>query len=90
MHIAVAILRVPEGLDYSGIIADFDDEVRQQYDVKMNGVENAAFSRHDESSLFSLPPHFSIIQDFKLVFKRFIIHYFLNRRRSEHQQLHDK
>jgi len=26
MHIAVAILRVPERLDFSGIIADFDND----------------------------------------------------------------
>jgi len=42
MHTAMAILRhlrVPEGLDYSGIIADdVDSEVRQQYDVKMKEV----------------------------------------------------
>ena len=61
MHIAVAILRVPEGLDYSGIIADFDDEVRQQYDVKINGIENSAFSGHDELILFSLAPYFIYI-----------------------------
>ena len=46
MHIAMAIQRVPEGLDYSGIIADdVDSEVRQQYDVKMKEVWYAAFSR---------------------------------------------
>jgi len=42
MQIAVAIQRVPEGLDYSGIIADFDGEVRQSYDVKMKEVENSS------------------------------------------------
>lgn len=44
----MAIQRVPEGLDYSGIIADFDVKIRQKYDVKMKEVENSAFSRYDK------------------------------------------
>jgi len=44
----MAIQRVPEGLDYSGIIADFDGEIRQKYDVKMKEVENSAFSIYDK------------------------------------------
>jgi len=54
MHIAVAILRVPEGLDYSGIIANYDnDEVVQQSDVHttIKGTENPAFISEDSASL---------------------------------------
>jgi len=54
MHIAVAILRVPEGLDYSGIITNYDnDEVVQQPDVNstIKRVENPAFIIEDSTSL---------------------------------------
>lgn len=48
MHVAVAILRVPEGLDYSGILAEFDNDevVHKQPDLHntaVKGVDNPAF-----------------------------------------------
>lgn len=46
MHVAVAILRVSEGLDYTGIISDFDDctELNNQAkNIKSEGVENPSF-----------------------------------------------
>lgn len=45
MHVAVAILRVPEGLDYTGIIADFNPE-EQTYKEKLEsstGCVNRGF-----------------------------------------------
>lgn len=46
MHVAVAILRVQEGLDYTGIIADFElaDEPENGNDEKKgDGLENPVF-----------------------------------------------
>ena len=44
MHVSVAILRVQDGLDYTGIIADF--KVRS----KSEGVDNDAFSADDTTN----------------------------------------
>lgn len=49
MHVAVAILRVPEGLDYTGMIADFDyNELKNKRNNKKtkkprNGIDNPMF-----------------------------------------------
>lgn len=44
MHVAVAILRVQDGLDYTGIIADFN------VGSKSNGVDNKAFASEDSAN----------------------------------------
>lgn len=45
MHVAVAILRVQEGLDYTGIIAEYNpDALREEGETKLSeGYENPAF-----------------------------------------------
>ena len=46
MHVSVAILRVPEGLDYTGIIADFDscaDLNSRTKNIKSEGLDNPSF-----------------------------------------------
>ena len=50
MHIAVTILRVPECLDFSGIIDNFEnDQGVQQSDLyaSIEGAENPAFISED-------------------------------------------
>ena len=79
MHIAVAILRVPEGLDYSSIIADFDDNVQRQYDVNIKGVEmrplvdttNQVFLRYHHTSV----DHFNMLF-FQIVFMTVLPRYY--------------
>ena len=53
MHVAVAVLRVPEGLDYSGIIADFDcselkNKRQKKKTKKRNGIDNPMFLPDDK------------------------------------------
>lgn len=47
MHVAVAILRVQEGLDYTGVIADFEpadeSETGNGDQTKADGLENPVF-----------------------------------------------
>ena len=49
MHVAVAVLRVPEGLDYTGIIADFDweDSTPSNDSKQSSGLENPSFTPDD-------------------------------------------
>jgi len=48
MHVAVAVLRVPEGLDYTGIIADFQCEESTNNNNDSNkGLENPIFTPDD-------------------------------------------
>lgn len=44
MNVAVAILRVPEGLDFTGIIADFDLSDLNSAKSKKKGIDNPQFS----------------------------------------------
>ena len=56
MHVAVAILRVQEGLDYSGVIADFelgDDSENGDYEKKVEGLENPVFIEESRTAPFS-------------------------------------
>ena len=55
MHVAVAILRVQEGLDYSDIIADFDFE-NQQLPPDTAGVDNPTFIKDESTKLPQLAP----------------------------------
>ena len=48
MHVAVAVLRVPERLDYTGIIADVDisdlkNNRKSKKSKKLRGVDNPLF-----------------------------------------------
>ena len=50
MHVAVAVLRVPEGLDYTGIISDLSDEVQDSSNsntVINGGIDNPSFTPED-------------------------------------------
>ena len=50
MHVAVAVLRVPEGLDFTGIIADLSDEVQDSSNsntVINGGIDNPSFTPED-------------------------------------------
>ena len=43
MHVAVAVLRLPEGLDYTGIIGNFIDEtLKLKNDT---GIDNPVFNK---------------------------------------------
>ena len=59
MHIAVTILRVQEGLDYTGIIRDFEvkDLVK---DNQNKGVDNPTFENSRESGGIANFPSFGM------------------------------
>lgn len=65
MHVAVAILRVQEGLDYSDIIADFDFE-NQQQQPDTAGIDNPTFVKDESAKLPPLAP-FSNASFYKLI-----------------------
>lgn len=44
MHVSVAILRVQDGLDYTGIIADVEGK------SKLTGVDNDGFTEDDATN----------------------------------------
>jgi hypothetical protein len=55
MHVAVAVLRVPEGLDYAGIIADFDcsdlsNKRKNKKSKKRSGIDNPMFLPDEKPS----------------------------------------
>ncbi|EFX74296.1 hypothetical protein DAPPUDRAFT_252082 [Daphnia pulex] len=50
MHIAVTILRVQEGLDYTGIIRDFDINVLVKDKQNNEGIDNPTFANSRESA----------------------------------------
>ena len=60
MHVAVAVLRVQEGLDYTGIIGDFDtgdfSSIAKQ---KTEGIDNPQYINTLEGSIASSAPPFS-------------------------------
>lgn len=49
MHIAVTILRVQEGLDYTGIIRDFDINDLVKDKQNNEGIDNPTFANSRES-----------------------------------------
>jgi hypothetical protein len=49
MHIAVTILRVQEGLDYTGIIRDFDINHLVKDKQNNEGIDNPTFANARES-----------------------------------------
>lgn len=55
MHVAVAILRVQEGLDYSGVIADFNLEDSNSSGQQKTGINNPSFSNCPEDNVASAP-----------------------------------
>ncbi len=58
MHVAVAILRVQEGLDYSGVIADFNVEDSSD-GKKETGIDNPQFINTPED--YTATPPFSTV-----------------------------
>ncbi len=54
MHVAVAVLRVQEGLDYTGIIGDFDSmEDFSSGKLKSEGIDNPQYTNTLEGSIAS-------------------------------------
>ncbi len=54
MHVAVAVLRVQEGLDYTGIIGDFDSmEDFSGGKQKSEGIDNPQYTNTLEGSIAS-------------------------------------
>ncbi|XP_046634308.1 bumetanide-sensitive sodium-(potassium)-chloride cotransporter-like [Daphnia pulicaria] len=54
MHVAVAVLRVQEGLDYTGIIGDFDSmEDFSTGKLKSEGIDNPQYTNTMEGSIAS-------------------------------------
>ncbi len=49
MHIAVTILRVQEGLDYTGIIRDFDIKDLAKNKQTNRGIDNPTFENSRDS-----------------------------------------
>ena len=64
MHVAVAILRVQEGFDYSGVIADNDMEYSSQ---ETTGIDNPHYANSPEDHIYSAPSAiFSIFVHLKI------------------------
>ena len=59
MHVAEAVLRVQEGLDYTGIIGDFDVEDFSSAKQKTEGIDNPQYINTLEGSIASSAPPFS-------------------------------
>lgn len=55
MSVAVTILRVQEGLDYEGIIGDYDVENSASKKQNAKGVDNPSFTDSPDGSLSSKP-----------------------------------
>jgi hypothetical protein len=56
MHIAVTILRVQEGLDYTGIIRDFDINDLVKGKQNNEGIDNPTFANSQESDVIETFP----------------------------------
>ena len=54
MHVAVAVLRVSEGLDFTGIIGDFD-WTEMGSSKQKDGQDNSSFSMDESGSTTQLP-----------------------------------
>lgn len=65
MHVAVAVLRVQEGLDYTGIIADFEWTDNSANRPEGSGQDNPCFTREDSSSSLPVRPAYSAIKEEK-------------------------
>lgn len=59
MHVAIAVLRVPEGLDFTGIIADFDSEETVNGNRK-TGIDNPHFVVSPQDSISSNATSYSM------------------------------
>ena len=59
MHVAVTILRVQEGLDYTGIIRDFDVKDLIKDNQNKEGIDNPTFENQRERSGTSIFPTYS-------------------------------
>ena len=59
MHVAVTILRVQEGLDYTGIIRDFDVKDLIKDNQTKEGIDNPTFENERERSVTAIFPTFS-------------------------------
>jgi solute carrier family 12 sodium/potassium/chloride transporter 2 len=68
MHIAVTILRVEEGLDYTGIIRDFDiKDLVKEKPIK-EGIDNPTFENSRESDDTATFPTFGMYLDISSLF----------------------
>jgi hypothetical protein len=62
MHVAVTILRVQEGLDYTGILRDFDVKDLTKDNKKKEGkkgIDNPTFENQRERSVTAILPTYS-------------------------------
>ena len=59
MHVAVTILRVQEGLDYTGIIRDFDVKDLIKDNQTKEGIDNPTFENERERSVTAILPTYS-------------------------------
>nr|CAH0110929.1 unnamed protein product [Daphnia galeata] len=59
MHVAVTILRVQEGLDYTGIIRDFDVKDLIKDNQTKEGIDNPTFENERERSVTAIFPTFT-------------------------------
>lgn len=66
MHVAIAILRVQEGLDYTGVIADTD------FIEDVTGEDNGAFSLEDCASTSSSTPSSRLLE---LLQSHLVVHF---------------
>ncbi|KAI9550869.1 hypothetical protein GHT06_000210 [Daphnia sinensis] len=64
MHIGVAVLRVQEGLDYTGIIGDFDVNATDSGKQPTEGNDNLAFEESQEDSIASTFTAFDAADDY--------------------------
>lgn len=66
MNVAVAVLRVQEGLDYTGILGDFDAEEFGSGKRKSEGIDNPQYINTLEGSVASSAPPFSKYKSYTL------------------------
>lgn len=59
MHVAITILRVQEGLDYEGIIGDYDMGSSSSEKPNTEGVDNPSFADSPDGSITSASQPFS-------------------------------
>ena len=64
MHVAVAVLRLQEGLDFTGIVADFDAEESQNRKKKA-GIDNPQYSNTLDGTAASASCSMSLTYNYK-------------------------